>query len=246
MKIMQSGVLKILGAILILLLSTNVLLGQISGYRLQQADSLFLEKKYTQSMEHYKNILSQNQYTPAMLLKMAYIEEGLNHIGQALYYLNLYYIASNDKTVLQKMDELATRYNLQGYQMSDADQAISFYRDYRLHITLALAAIAVFFVALAVSIKQKGQRPIVSTVLTALVLLVLFYHVNIGGEVSMGIIGDSHTFLMQGPSPGAAVVEIVEEGHRVEIIGKNDVWLQVLWNGEVAYVKEGNLLPVSL
>ena len=42
-----------------------------------------------------------------MLLKMAYIQEGLNHVGQALYYLNLYYLASKDKSVLGKMEELA-------------------------------------------------------------------------------------------------------------------------------------------
>lgn len=219
---------------------------QVSGFRLQQADSLYLEKKYTQSLEHYQTILAQNQYTPAMLLKMAYIQEGLNRIGQALYYLNLYYIATNDKSVLQKMDELATRYNLQGYQLSDADQAMSFYRDYHLHITAALGVIALFFVALAVTVKRKGRRPIASAVVTLIILLVLFYHVNIGGDVSMGIIGNAHTFLMNGPSPGASVVEIVEEGHRVEIIGKKDVWLEVLWNGEVAYVREGNLLPIAL
>ncbi len=244
---MQSRVLKIVGALLILLpLSFHLLHAQISGYRLQQADSLYLEKKYTQSLEHYQTILSQNQYTPAMLLKMAHIQEGLNHIGDALYYLNLYYIASNDKSVLEKMDELATRYNLEGYEMSDADQAMSFYRDYHSYITLALAAIAIFFAALAYSFKRKGQRPIASSIVTVLVLMVLFYHVNMGGKVSMGIVGSSNTLLMKGPSPGAPLLEIVGEGHRVEIVGKNDVWMQVLWQGEVAYVREGNMLEVSL
>jgi Lipopolysaccharide export system permease LptF/LptG len=244
---MQSRVLKIVGALLILIqISVSTLEAQISGYRLQQADSLFLDKKYTQSLEHYQTILAQNQYSPAMLLKMAYIQEGLNRVGQALYYLNLYYIATNDKSVLQKMDELATRYNLDGYQLSDADQAMSFYRDYHLQITIALAVIALFFVALAFSVKRKGQRPIASAVVTLIILLILFYHVNIGGDASMGIIGNAHTFLMNGPSPGASVVEIVEEGHRVEIIGKKDVWMEVLWQGEVAYVREGNLLPVVL
>ena len=51
---------------------------------------------------------------------------------------------------------------------------------------------------------------------------------------------------MQGPSPGAPLVEIVNEGHRVEIIGKKDVWVEVLWEGEPAYIKEGNLLTVEL
>ena len=226
--------------------TSHPILGQISGFRLQQADSLYIDKKYTQSLEHYKTILSQDQYTPAMLLKMAYIEEGLNHIGPALYYLNLYYVVSNDKTVLTKMEELATRYNLEGYENSDADQAFTFYRDYHFHITLALGVIVIFFVSLAFSISRKGRRPIATGVLTAVILLVLFVHVNIGGKISLGVVGSSNTFLMQGPSPGAALVEVVNEGHRVEIIGKKDVWVEILWDGVPAYIKEGNLLPVEL
>ena len=244
---MQSWVLKIVGKIVILLfLSAPVVYGQVSGHRLKQADSLFLEKKYTQSMEHYQTILTQNEYTPAMLLKMAYIQEGLNRVGQALYYLNLYYLASNDKTVLDKMEELASRYNLEGYENSDADRVLTFYHDFHFYITLAVAAIVIFFVALAFSSKRKGQRPIASGIITMIMLLVLFVHVNQGEKLSTGIIGSSNTFLMEGPSPGASVVEILDEGHRVEVVGKKDVWVQVLWNGEIAYVREGNLLQVNL
>ena len=168
---MQSRVLKIVVAGVILFFGTIPSMAQISGFRLQQADSLYVEKKYTQSLEHYQTILRQDQYSPAMLLKMAYIEEGLNHIGPALYYLNLYYVPTNDKTVLTKMEEVATRYNLEGYESSDADQALSFYHDYHFHITLAVCVIAIFFVALAFSVKRKGRRPIATGILTAFVLL---------------------------------------------------------------------------
>ena len=244
---MQSWVLKIVVSVGILFSVGAVpLMAQVSGHRLKQADSLYLDKKYTQSLEHYQTILNQNEYTPAMLLKMAHIQEGLNRIGQALYYLNLYYLASNDKTVLAKMEELATRYNLEGYENTDADQALSFYRDYHFHITLALGVIAVFFLALAFSIKRKGQRPIASTITTMIILIALLAHINVGGNISVGIVGSSNTFVMGGPSPGAPLIEVVEEGHRVEILGKKDVWFEVRWNGGIAYVKDVNLLPVRL
>jgi hypothetical protein len=243
---MQSWVLKIVFVFVMVAGAILALHAQVSKFRLQQADSLFVDKKYTQSLEHYQTILGQNEYTPAMLLKMAYIQEGLNNVGEALYYLNLYYLASNDKTVLTKMEELAGRYNLQGYENSDADQALAFYRDYHFNITLGLGVIAIFLVALAFSIRRKGQRPIASTIFSAVILLTLFFHVNMGGTISMGIIGASNTFLMDGPSPGSSVVDVVNEGHRIEITGKKDVWLQVEWNGQVAYIREGNLLPVKL
>ncbi len=219
---------------------------QISSHRLKEADSLYIQKKYTESIEHYQTILRQHEYTPAMLLKVAYIQEGLNHVGQALYYLNLYYLATKDKSALSKMEELATRYNLEGYESTDEELALSFYHKYHFDITLGLTVVALFLVSLAYSIKRKGQRPIASSIFTFLVLLTLFFHVNLGGKISMGIVGSSNSYLMDGPSPGASVVEVVEEGHRVEIVGKKDIWLQVLWNGEVAYIKEGNLLPVRL
>jgi len=227
-------------------IASSGLRAQISKYRLKEADSLYQQKKYTQSIEHYQTILAQQEYTPAMLLRMAHIKEGLNQIGEALYYLNLYYLASNDKSALVKMEELATRYRLEGYETTDTDRMLSFYRDYHFYITLALAAVVLFLVSLAFSIKRQGQRPVASGVFTVLILMTLFFHVNWGGRISLGIVGSPNTFLMDGPSPGASVVEVINGGHRVEIVGKKDVWLQVLWNGEIAYIKENKLLPVRL
>src|SRR5688572_16230256 len=109
MKYMQRGFLKILGPTFLLVFSLQSSFAQVSSHRLKTADSLFATKLYTQSFEHYEEILLQKQYTPAMLLKMAFIQEGLNHIGRALYYLNLYYLATKDKTTLDKIQELANK-----------------------------------------------------------------------------------------------------------------------------------------
>src|SRR5688572_27345504 len=105
MKKMQRGYLKFVAAIT-LLCTTFFSFSQTSSFRLKTADSLFQSRQYIQSFEHYEQILKQNQYTPAMLLKMAYVQEGLKHNGLALYYLNLYYLTTRDKTALEKMSEL--------------------------------------------------------------------------------------------------------------------------------------------
>lgn len=244
---MQRQVLKIVGYVLGLVLGgSGVVRAQITVHRLQEADSLYQQKKYTQSAEHYETILSQHEYTPAMLLKVAYIKEGLNQVGPALYYLNLYYLATNDKSVEAKMEELAARYNLTGYESTDADRVLSFYRDYHFYITVTAAALVIFLVSVSFSIRRRGKRPMLSGVFTLVFLIAFFVHLNWGRDISLGIIGSSNTFLMKGPSPGASVVDVVKEGHRLEIVGKKDVWLQVLWNGEVAYIRENNLLPVRL
>ena len=51
---------------------------------------------------------------------------------------------------------------------------------------------------------------------------------------------------MDGPSAGASVVDVVGDGHRVEVLGKNDVWLKIRWDDDVAYVKETAIRPVRL
>lgn len=219
---------------------------QVASFRLTQADSLYAKKQYTQSLEHYKAVLAGNEYTPSMLLKMAYIEEGLSRPGQALYYLNLYYLATSDKAVLEKMDELATKFNLDGYATSGGDLALSFYHDYHIPISLALAALAVFCMTLTMFWKRKGKRTVATGAFLVIVLIVLLVHVNMGENILTGIIGESNTYLMDGPSAGASVVSVIAEGHRMEIIGKVDVWYKVKWNDNTAFVKDNNLLPVRL
>jgi len=77
MKHMQKRILQTaaVAALLLLSLSTNA---QVFGYRLKMADSLYGKKQYTQSLELYREIFNERNYSPAMLLRMAYIEEGLS------------------------------------------------------------------------------------------------------------------------------------------------------------------------
>ncbi|MDH4091426.1 MAG: SH3 domain-containing protein [Cyclobacteriaceae bacterium] len=225
---------------------TNPLFAQVSGYRLQQADSLYQEKRYIQSLEQYQAILNQKEFTPAMLLKMAYIEEGLNHIGKALYYLNLYYLTTNDKLVLDKMEELATKHNLDGYKNSDADIAFSFYYDYRMPISMTLSVMSILFLSIIFYRRKKGYRPVATIVLLFALLILLLVHLNVGEKNDEGIVGEPNTYLMDGPSAGASVIAVIDEGHLVEIVGKVDVWYEISWNGNRAFIKENSLLPVRL
>jgi hypothetical protein len=181
-----------------------------------------------------------------MLLKMAYIEEGLNRVGQALYYLNLYYLATNDKMALAKMEELAERNRLDGYENSDADIAFALYYDYRQQISLGLIVITIFLLSLIYYRRRKGRRPMATSVLLFTLLILFAAHLNLGEKNDTGIVGEPNTYLMDGPSAGASVIAVIDEGHRVEIVGKTDVWYEILWNGNRAYIKENSLLPVRL
>jgi hypothetical protein len=177
---------------------------------------------------------------------MAYIEEGLGRIGQSLYYLNLYYLASNDKVALQKMEELAEKHRLDGYETSDADVAFGYYYDYRDHISIALGATSILLLSMVVFSRRRGQRPAATSFFLFTVLILLAAHLNFGQKNVAGIVGEPNTYLMNGPSAGASVVSVIDEGHRVQIVGKKDVWYEIRWNGNVAYIKENSLLPIRL
>lgn len=244
---MQRRYLIFLQLIIILNLCSLNSPAQTSGFRLKTADSLFQAKRYTQSLEHYEEILRQRQYSPAMLLRMAYIYEGLNQMGSAIYYLNLYYIATNDETVLEKIGEIATKYNLDGYEVTDFDRFWTFYLDNHLYLSIALAALMILMVSVMYHTRMRQHtRPLASSIGLVLLAIVLFTHQQYGSARVRAIIADASTYLMEGPSAGASVIAIVGDGHRVEVLGKKDVWLKIRWNEDVAYVKENSIRPIRL
>ena len=182
-----------------------------------------------------------------MLLKMAYVYEGLNQIGSAMYYINLYYIATNDKSVLAKMDELAKKYDLEGYETTDSDRFWAFYQDYHLPISLAIAALTILTVSFMYHTRVRlHTRPTGLAITVVALLVLLFAHQQYGSSRTRGILFASSTYVMAGPSAGAAVIDIVGDGHRVEVIGHKDVWTKIKWDDEIAYVKETSLRPVRL
>lgn len=243
---MQRHVIKILIILAISFFgSAETSQAQVLGFRLKEADSLFQAKRYVQSLEHYQTILEQKQFTPAMLLKMAFIHEGLGHIGPTLYCLNLYFAHTHDQEVSDKMEVLAKKYNLTGYEYSDRNKIFSLYQQYALPISIALATIAIFLMSVILFLKRKKQNVIFPAIVMVIILIGFLIHVNAGRSFSSGIVSHPRTYVMAGPSSGADVIAVIDEGHRFDVMGKKDVWLRIKWNGETAFVKENNLLELN-
>ena len=89
-------------------------------------------------------------------------------------------------------------------------------------------------------------RPVGPAVAIVALALILVIHQQYGTLRSRAITTQPTTYLMAGPSAGASVLEIVGDGHRVEVIGKKDVWLKIKWDEEVAYVKENAIRPIKI
>lgn len=246
---MQNALLKIIPSLLFLAcvqLSVPVF-AQGLQYHLTKADSLFAQKRYTQSLDLYKSVFNQGQYTPAMFLKMAYIEEGLDHVPQAMHYLNLYYLVTQDERAVAKIKEVASTKKWDGYEFNDFERFMNLYHRYHMFIALSLAAICsvfLFVLAWQRARQHKGSVGLWITLLIFSALLVV--HIHFPVQYRTGIIANSNTYLMTGPSAGASVAQIINEGHRVRIMGKRDVWLKVQWHNKEAYIRQDQLLPVVL
>ena len=244
---MQWPVLKI---IMVLFIATGAFFtpahSQVFSYRLQKADSLFAAKQFTQSLAHYEEIFTQGQYTPAMFLKMAFVEEGLNEIGKTLYYLNLYHLATGDDAVLAKMEQLSKKHKLQGYTFDETSQVALIYQKYHDKVSMAIGALMLLLVSLAVFLKRRGHKPI-AAVATVLFLAVVFgFHLSMKETDTQVIVAENHNYLMAGPSGAADVVDVIDGGHRFEIEKRYDIWVQVRWNGRTAFIRDHQVLPVRL
>lgn len=214
---------------------------------IQRADSLFTSRQYARSLDLYQQLLANHQYSPMMLLKMAYIQEGLQHLGSALYYLNLYYLVSEDEQALSKMEEMASKNNLEGYTPTETMRIRALLQENFAQITFALGSILIFLFAIIYYQKVKLKRKAHMVGFSFLFFAgLLFVHVNFSRPMDRGVIAGPSTYLMSGPSSGASVVNIIGEGHQLQITGKQDVWVKVRWQDKDVYVKENAILQVQI
>jgi hypothetical protein len=215
--------------------------------KLTLADSLFKEKKYTQSYELYESILeSDKKASPSMLLKMAFIKEGLGDITNALYYLDLYYLQTYDKKALKKMESLAEEKKLKGYNYDDIAFFLNMYHQYQMQVDLIIVAVIILlFLLLLYRKKKKLTNSPFPGIAFVLLLIALLFINNYGREKKKAIISAPTAYLMKGPSPGSELIQVVTEGHRVDILGQDDVWVKISWDDKPAYIKNFELKPID-
>ena len=221
---------------------------QVDQELLRKADSLFKEQQFTQSFELYDSMYAfQEEASPAMLLKMAYIKEGLNDITAAQYYLNEYYLVTKNEQALQKMEDLAKANNLSGYEHDDITFLFSLY--YQNYNWLVLGVIVLCLIMLALIIFQKRRfkmTPWLNGFFLVVLLAGLFVLVNFGRDYNRGVIIRNNTYIMTAPSSGADLVDVIEKGHKVVVEGKKDVWYKIEWEGQVAYIKAKNVKLLTI
>ena len=219
----------------LLLTSVN---GQLS---LADADSLFENGKYTEAFETYDSLLQMGNASPQMLLKMAFIQEGLQDFTSALYYLSVYYELSGDKKVLGKMTEIASTHQLIGYEFDDIDFIANLYEQYRLYFVIGLLLFSLAMFAVLVYHLRQGQSVVVPAILQILIITGLFLATNKIFAKQVAIVASDHTILRSAPSAAAEPIEMISKGHRVEVLSEDEVWIKIEWLDREAYLRRGRV-----
>ena len=211
----------------------------------EKAEKLFQDKKYTDAYLIYSAIFNKSeQYSPQMLLKMAYIQEGLEQYPEALYYLNLYYNQNPSKKVLSKMEKLADTQKYEGYKIDDSRYFASLYKQYQDYITAILFVIFGAILGLMYRRKIQNRHFLYPAVLLIAILGIGFYQYNFATQEEQIIIKDDNVYLMNSPSAGSEVQSTIDKGHRLEVIDKQDIWYKIKWNDKITYIRDYHLLRV--
>ncbi|MCS6823293.1 MAG: hypothetical protein NZ529_03290 [Cytophagaceae bacterium] len=206
---------------------------------LTHADSLFEKKMFIESYDIYTRIWNSGAYTDQMLLKMAFINEGLGNYTMALYYLDIYYSITKKRAVLQKMDYLAARYNLSGYEYTDWSFFLSLYAQYEYHIMYAVLALLLIYMIYSSFLPEKRRRRsfIVVTMISS--VLFVFYTFDLSPDEA---IVSNDALLMSAPSAGAQVRGNIKKGNKITVRSYHDIWCAIRVNGKRYYVRNSNLL----
>ncbi|TPE44267.1 SH3 domain-containing protein [Pontibacter mangrovi] len=219
---------------------------QADKITLAKADSLFQNQRYSDAFVLYEQLLTQEQdYSPQMLLKMAYIKEGLRDYTSAMYYLHLFYTKEPSRSTLKKMEELAQAHRLYGYEYSDLQFFKTQFSKYYMRLLELMLLVAVAAATVMLFRWRRGYR--FSRTFKAgfiLYLLFIFYYVNFLSLGEEGIIKNDQVAIMSAPAAGATWLATASKGHKVPITGERDIWYEIKWRGEKAYIRKSNLLEL--
>ncbi len=222
--------------------------GQDFTREINFADSLFKEKKFIEAKTVYTSILQDGAvYSDAMLLKMAYIHEGMGEKADALYYLNLYYISTLDEAVLKKMDRLSESAGLTGYEFGEAGYFINLYKQNNQYFLLALYGL--LFIQLGFILYRRiahKKQPLVAGLFFLFYASFIYYLNNFDVIDKNAVVYGDYNYLMSGPSQASEVLKVLPKGHRIEIEESDGSWTKIEFQNEYYYIKNDRLRKFHL
>jgi hypothetical protein len=205
--------------------------------QLMVADSLFNQRSYKEAMEIYQENYQLGIYSPSMLLKMAFITEGIGDKENATLYLSKYYDLNPNPQTITKIKSLTDQNELVGYEVSDGMRFVLLLVEYK---EIIVGILALFLISSVIFLWSKENKLIEGRFYwPSIILITLVFAINnfLKGP-NTGLVTGSPTYIVSKPSAGGELVDRVEPGHRVKIRSSKDVWYEVEWKEQIAYIKK--------
>ena len=212
---------------------------------LNKADSLFNLQIYTEAKLIYDSLYyKENLYSESMLLKMALIEEGLENYEKSIYYLSQYQSINNNESSEIKIKKIANNYDLEGYEKNDFYYLQNILKENRIIIiySLLLLILLIFIINIYRILKSKKAPTLVLTFYIISILFLLIININLPKS---GIVYFENTFIMEKPSSGSDLYQIVKKGDKLKIIGEESVWYKIKINKTEKYIRKKNIKIIN-
>ena len=123
--------------------------------RLMIADSLFNQRSYKEAMEIYEVNFQSGIYSTSMLLKMAFIAEGIGDSERATLYLSKYYDLSPNPQTISKIKTLTGQAELVGYEVSDGMRFVLFLVEYK---EILVGGLTLFLIMSLIVLWSQGRK----------------------------------------------------------------------------------------
>ncbi|HIF48360.1 MAG TPA: SH3 domain-containing protein [Cytophagales bacterium] len=212
---------------------------------LNKADSLFNLKIYTKAKLIYDSLYyKENLYSESMFLKMALIEEGLENYEKSIYYLSQYQSINNNESSEIKIQKIANNYDLEGYKKNDFDYLQNILKENRIIIiySLLLLTLLIFIINIYRILKSKKAPTLVHTFYIISILFLCIININLPKS---GIVYFENTFIMDKPSSGSNLYQIVKKGDKLKIVGEESVWYKIKVNKTEKYIRKKNIKIIN-
>ena len=203
--------------------------------QLMIADSLFNQRSYKEAMQIYQENYQSGIYSPSMLLKMAFISEGIGDKESAALFLSKYYDLSPNPQTITKIKSLTGQNELVGYEVSDGMRFVLFLVEYK---EIVVGILSLLLVVSIIFLWSKGENEARFFWPSGLLITLIFLINNFLKGPNTGLVTGSPTYIVSKPSAGGELIDLVEPGHRVKIRSSKDVWYEVEWKDQIAYIKK--------
>jgi hypothetical protein len=232
---------KILICLLILFIVNNSFgFTQSLEKELVMADSLYEKKQYISAIKIYNKIYKEGKSSPAMLLKLARIEEGMGNIGSSIYFLENYFQQTKDEKALEYLKETTDNKNALGFDYGLSYKADLFYKEWKIYLQFFFSIILIFGVGMMIKNQKSAPKKRNYFAVALIPIIVVAFINNYQGKSDAIIIGNP-SFLLEGPSAGSNLVKKINVPTKVQVKNQIDVWSKVVFEDKVAYIKTSQI-----